>query len=180
MKRGGLRCILAALAAALLSGACTSIRVSHVGKPMIEVENTGWLLFNFIPIASGNPDNPGGHMCRLFQNTVTLDNNIELVNHAIRREQAVGVRDLVTYTSDEHVLVLLFKRISMHTSAELVMGDDLEGLMDVHLIDPRKQRDPDKVEVKTVSQDVRDEPRTRFESPDERPPEPAKLKILNF
>ena len=74
--------LAAALFAALFSG-CSSIKICDVGGHTIAVvENSGWYLFDCIPLASGNPDNPNGHMCRFFTNTVTLENNMKLLDEA--------------------------------------------------------------------------------------------------
>ncbi len=117
---------VAVLCAALCG--CASINVSRVGKVMVDVENTNWLLFNFIPLASGNPERPNANDCRFFRDTVNLANNIDMVDRAVRENGAVGVRDLVSYTTDEYVLFVLLKHHAMHTSAELVMpGDETRG-----------------------------------------------------
>ena len=126
--RDTLFAVAVAVACAAASG-CATIKMSRVGKVMVDVENTNWLLFNFIPLASGNPDRPNEADCLFFQNTVDLENNIHLVNYAMNKTGAIGVRDLVSYTTDEYVLFVLLKHHSMHTSAELVMpGDETRGL----------------------------------------------------
>lgn len=112
------------VAALALAGGCATINMSSVGKVMVDVENTNWLLFNFIPIASGNPEKPNENDCRFFCNTVDLENNIEMLDFAVQKYGAVGVRDIVSYSSDEYVLFVLLKHHSMHTSAELVMPGD--------------------------------------------------------
>ena len=88
---------------------------------MVDIENTGWYLFNFIPLASGNPSNPNSVSCRLFSRTVTLESNVKMLEDIMRREGATGVRNLNSYTTDEHVLVILFKRHAYHTSAQLIL-----------------------------------------------------------
>ena len=125
MKLTGTMAKAAAVALCALFGGCASIHMSRVGKVMIDVENTNWLLFNFIPLASGNPESPNENDCRFFCDTVNLENNINMVDYAVQKYGAVGVRDLVTYTTDEYVLFIFLKHHAMHTSAELVMpGDD--------------------------------------------------------
>lgn len=175
--------VMGAMAAAMAG--CTAIRVSHVGKSMVEVENNGWLLLDFIPIASGDADNPESKICNLFENSVTLDNNIDLINYAIRREGAIGVRDLVTYTTDEHVLFILLKRHCMHTSAVLVMPGE-EELLDtnsIHRVESKRERDPEGTEVakppRTLLRPLRKNP-PRNEPLDSRPPEPTKIELINF
>ena len=116
--------LAAALFAALFSG-CSSIKICDVGGHTIAVvENSGWYLFDCIPLASGNPDNPNGHMCRFFTDTVTLENNVKLLDEAVKRTGAKGCKDVVSYTTDENVLIILFGRYYFHTTAELVMPDE--------------------------------------------------------
>lgn len=125
MKCAGILAKTAVVATCLAACGCASINISRVGKVMVDVENTNWLLFNFIPIASGNPQRPNENDCLFFCNTVKLENNIDLIDQAVQKCGAVGVKDLVSYTSDEYILFVLLKHHSMHTSAELVMpGDD--------------------------------------------------------
>ena len=77
-------------AAALLACGCTTVLKSKEfgdvktdggSTPVaaVEIENSVWLLFNFIPIASGNPANPNGNWCKLFRNTVNLPNNMSVL-----------------------------------------------------------------------------------------------------
>ena len=113
--------VISALVA--LYAGCASVRISHEGdRTMADIVNTGWYLFNFIPLASGNPAAPNGHSCRLFRGTVTLENNMRLLDYAMRKDGADDFRDLVSYTTDESVLFVLFKRRACHTSAELLKG----------------------------------------------------------
>lgn len=131
--------LAAAAALFAVAAGCASVRICRVGKSMVHVENSNWLLFNFIPLASGNPERPNENDCRFFTNTVNLENNIDLVDYAVQSEGAVGVRDLSSYSTDEYVLFVLLKRHSMHTSAELVLpGDDDSG--DVQRIESVKIR----------------------------------------
>ena len=114
------------LAAALFSG-CATATVCHEGRTMVEIENTGWYLFNFIPIASGNPSNPNTCSCRLFSKTVTLENNVKMLERVMREEGATGVNNLNSFTTDEHVFVILLKRHAYHTSAQLVKDDTVRA-----------------------------------------------------
>ena len=113
---------LAAVAAlALAASGCASVRISHEGdRSVVDIVNTGWYLFNIIPIASGNPHNPNGCSCKLFRRTVTLENNMRLLDYAMRKEGADSFGDLVSYTTDESVLFFLLKRHACHSSSELV------------------------------------------------------------
>lgn len=113
------------LACALLGG-CATVTVSREGATMVNIENSGWYLLNFIPIASGNPDRPNACTTRLFSKTVTLENNVKMLDKVIRDEDAAAVRDINSFTIDEHVLLILLKRHAYHTSAQLLMKNDME------------------------------------------------------
>ena len=113
------------LACALLGG-CATVTVSREGATMVNIENSGWYLLNFIPIASGNPARPNSCTTRLFSKTVTLENNVKMLDKVIRDEGAVAIRDINSFTIDEHVLLILLKRHAYHTSAQLLMKEDME------------------------------------------------------
>jgi hypothetical protein len=113
------------LACALLSG-CATVTVSRDGATMVNIENSGWYLLNFIPLASGNPARPNSCTTRIFSKTVTLENNVKMLDKVIRDEGAVAVRDINSFTVDEHVLLILLKRHAYHTSAQLLMKEDME------------------------------------------------------
>ena len=109
-----------------LLGGCATVTVSREGGTMVNIENSGWYLLNFIPIASGNPVRPNSCTTRLFSKTVTLENNVKMLDKVIREEGAVAVRDINSFTIDEHVLLILLKRHAYHTSAQLLMKEDME------------------------------------------------------
>ena len=113
------------LACALLGG-CATVTISRDGATMVSIENSGWYLLNFIPIASGNPARPNSCTTRLFSKTVTLENNVKMLDKVIRDEGAVAIRDINSFTVDEHVLLILLKRHAYHTSAQLLMKEDME------------------------------------------------------
>ena len=118
-----MRSLGAAAAAALLGAAvcgCSTVRVCHEGgHSMCIIENSGWKIFNLIPIASGNPDRPNENSCKLLRNTVTLESNMKMLDWTMRKYGASGVRNLTSHMTDEQVLIMLFKRYTYHTSAEL-------------------------------------------------------------
>lgn len=115
--------LLSAIAAALCG--CATIRYSNEGgKTMVDITNTGWYLFNLIPIASGNPDAPNECSCSLFRQTTTLENNIRLLDYAATYRNAKSIRSVNSFWTDENVLIILLKRHSCHTSAELVIEDE--------------------------------------------------------
>jgi len=112
--------IAAILLAALLAG-CATATISRDGQTMVNIENSGWYLLNFIPLASGNPAHPNEFGCCLFSKTVTLENNVKMLERVMREEGAIGTLDLNSFTIDEHVFLILFKRHAYHTSARLLM-----------------------------------------------------------
>lgn len=110
-------------AAALLSG-CATVRYSEMGdRMMVDIENTCWMAFFFIPLASGEPKHPNEETFRLFQNSATLDNNMKMLDSLRQRKGAVGVRDL-TSRFNETSYIFFLKRYSCQTSAELVRAEE--------------------------------------------------------
>ena len=109
-----------------LLGGCATVTVSREGATMVNIENSGWYLLNIIPIASGNPARPNSCTTCLFSKTVTLENNVKMLDKVIREEGAIAVRDINSFTIDEHVLLILLKRHAYHTSAQLLMQQDME------------------------------------------------------
>ena len=116
----------ALILACVLFGGCATVTVSREGATMVNIENSGWYLLNFIPIASGNPARPNSCTTRFFSKTVTLENNVKMLDKVIRDEGAVAIRDINSFTIDEHVLLILLKRHAYHTSAQLLLKEDME------------------------------------------------------
>lgn len=114
----------------LMTTGCATAKFSQVGGHTIaDVRNTGWYLFNLIPVASGNPKRPNGMGCKIFSRTVTLENNLRMLDYAMREyiddpAQLANARygEVVSYTTDESVLFFLLKRHTCHTSAELILN----------------------------------------------------------
>jgi len=117
---------LAVILVCAFLGGCATVTVSRDGATMVNIENSGWYLLNFIPIASGNPARPNSCTTRLFSKTVTLENNVKMLDNVIREEGAVAVRDINSFTIDEHVLLILLKRHAYHTSAQLLKKEDMK------------------------------------------------------
>ena len=86
----------------------------------VEIENTGWLLFQCIPIGSGDPRYPNKKNCRLFRNTVTLQNNLNILEGEMERVGAKRVANLSSRKTNESILFILFTRRAYHTSAVLL------------------------------------------------------------
>ena len=86
----------------------------------IEIENTGWLLLTCIPLGSGEPLYPNLKTCRIFRNTVTLQNNLEMLEDEMERVGAKRVVNLTSRKTDESAFVILLTRRAYHTSAVLL------------------------------------------------------------
>ena len=117
-------------AAALFACGCTTVLKSKefgdvkVGgtTPVatVEIENSVWLLFNFIPVASGSPDHPNLNKCKLFRNTVNLSNNMKVLLSELEQEEVTKVANLTSHYTEESYLFFLLARRACHTSAVLV------------------------------------------------------------
>ena len=125
------RLIPLAAAAALFACGCTSVLKSKEfgdvktdggSTPVaaVEIENSVWLLFNFIPVASGSPDHPNRNRCKLFRNTVNLPNNMKVLQAEMEQENVTKVANLTSHYSEESYLFFLLTRRACHTSAVLV------------------------------------------------------------
>lgn len=119
------------LAVALACSGCTTIQRASDYHGMgsengeqpietIEIENTGWLLFRCIPLGSGDPLRPNEMTCRFFRNTVTLQNNLEMLEDEMERVGAKRVENLISRKTDESMFILLLTRRSYHSSAVLL------------------------------------------------------------
>ena len=86
----------------------------------VEIENTGWLLFKFIPLGSGDPSKPNESGCRLFENTVVLQNNLDMLEAEMTRVKAGRAINLTSRKTDETIFVILLTRHAYHTSAVLL------------------------------------------------------------
>ena len=122
---------LAFCAAAAILGGCATIdrldgsMFKKTDDGMVPVEavhvmNTNWRLLSCIPLGSGNPDNPNRCSCCMFKNTVTLDNQLRMLEAEAKRVGAKRAVDVISDSSKESVLFFLLKREKLHTSAVLV------------------------------------------------------------
>jgi len=120
-------------AVALLASGCTTVlkskefgnvKVDGGTTPVaaVEIENSVWLLFNFIPVASGSPDHPNSYRCKLFRNTVNLPNNMEVLRAEMASEGVSEVVNLTSHYADEKYLFFLLARRACHTSAVLIQS----------------------------------------------------------
>ena len=125
------RLIPLVVAAALLASGCTTVlkskefekvKVDGCSTPVaaVEIENSVWLLFNLIPVASGNPDHPNSYKCKLFRNTVNIANNMKVLREEMTNEGVTKVTNLTSHYADEKYLFFLLARRACHTSAVLI------------------------------------------------------------
>ncbi len=98
------------------------VSIEHGDSPIetVEIENSGWLLFKFIPLGSGNPDLPNRASCRLFRNTVTLQNNIDMLMKEMDRVGATKAATIASRKTDETIFIIFLTRHAYHTSAVLL------------------------------------------------------------
>ena len=119
MKSSAAMAAVVSLACAV-SG-CATVRTCDIGgRSTVAIENSCWQLFNFIPIASGDPLQPNKCACDWFTDTVTVRNNVKMLEAEMRRQGAYAVKDLTSRFTDEKVLFVLMRHKVCHTSAELI------------------------------------------------------------
>ena len=118
----GLLCAFAGCATIKRANDYGNIRMENGDEPVetIEIENSSWLLFKFIPLGSGDPYAPNEVSCRLFRNTVTLQNNLDMLDQEMKRVKASKVSNVVSRKTDETILIILLTRHAYHTSAVLL------------------------------------------------------------
>ena len=129
MKRLALCIVAAALGGCatvdrLDGNLCKKSYDGMVPQEAVQVMNTNWMLLSLIPIASGNPDKPNECSCRWFRNTVTLDNQLRMLDAEARRAGACRADNIMSDSSKERVFFFLLKREKLHTSAVLVKEPD--------------------------------------------------------
>ena len=93
------------------------------GKVPIEsvvIENTGWKIFDLIPIGGGDPQRPNSCSCRLFEDTTTLQNNLDMLDKEMKSVGATRIVNLCSRKIDESVFILLLTRTACRTSAVLL------------------------------------------------------------
>lgn len=96
----------------------------YVPHETVSVENTGWFLFNLIPLASGNPDLPNRADWRFFQNTVTLENNLKMLDAEMARRGATRFTNVTSRTKDDFYYFFLLYRRTCLTSAVIFREQD--------------------------------------------------------
>ena len=120
-----------AISAFVLASGCATInktsdhhgiRIENSEQPLetVEIENTGWQLLRCIPLGSGDPMRPNERTCRLFRDTVTLQNNLDMLDGEMKRCNAKRVVNLTSHKTSENMFLILLTRRAYHTSAVLL------------------------------------------------------------
>jgi len=99
---------------------CAPVREGCEPVSAVHIMNTNWMLLSFIPIASGDPQHPNEKSCLWFRDTVTLRNQMVMLESEVRRAGASRAENVFTECNSESVFVFLLQREKMHTSAVLV------------------------------------------------------------
>ena len=134
-----MRTFLCAAAGALLLSGCATIRRSNtfhgvkvedgeIPLEIVEIENSGWEMFKFIPLGSGDTRYPNRLACRFFMDTVTLQNNLNLLDMEIKARDARKFNNLTSYNTEETFLFILLTRNAYHTSALLLKDVDPKNM----------------------------------------------------
>ena len=122
---------LIALLSVFAMAGCATITTAHNyhgvnvegGEVPIEsvvIENTGWKIFDLIPIGGGDPQRPNSCSCRLFEDTTTLQNNLDMLDKEMKSVGATRIVNLGSRKIDESVFILLLTRTACRTSAVLL------------------------------------------------------------
>ena len=102
-----------------LAGCATVQVASENGRTMVDAENSSWRIFWWLPLGGGDCEDPNDDFCVWFRSTVTLENNMKLLDYAREKKGARSVKDVQSFVTDDHYLFIL-RRTALHTSAELV------------------------------------------------------------
>ena len=86
----------------------------------VEVSNANLLLLSFIPIASGDPAAPNAGECCWFTDTLSVANQLQMLEAEAARVGATRAVEVATLKTDEALFFFLLQREKMHTSAILV------------------------------------------------------------
>lgn len=125
------------LPAILLTGCATinrtavyhGVKVENGQQPVetVEIENSGWKVLKLIPIGSGDPLHPNENTCRAFVDTVTLQNNLVLLDSEMKATGATAIANLTSRRTEESYLFIVLTRHAYHTSAVLVKDVAADG-----------------------------------------------------
>ena len=86
----------------------------------VQVMNSSWSLLCLLPLASGDVDSPDCVSCLPFRDSVNLENQVKMIEAEAKRCGASCAKHVVTYEDDEDLLLVLFLRRKIHTSAILI------------------------------------------------------------
>lgn len=86
----------------------------------VEITNSAWYLLSCIPLFSGDVDRPNMGGCCLFQDTLTLPNQLKMLEAEVKRVGATRAIGVTTTTAEESICFFLVKHWRGHTSAVLV------------------------------------------------------------
>lgn len=89
-------------------------------KMTVEVRNTGWFLFDCIPLVCGDPKGPDAVATRFFTDTLTLQSNLDVLGKIIEQNDGYRLGSVSSHEEGEGFLVFIVTRRSFHTSATLM------------------------------------------------------------
>lgn len=125
------------ISAACLSGCATinrtcvyhDVKIENGQTPIesVEIENSGWLLFKCLPLGSGDLRQPNQNTFRGFTDTVTLQNNLAMLDYEIEATGATAIANLTSRKTEENYLFVVLTRHAYHTSAVLVKDANGNG-----------------------------------------------------
>jgi len=74
------------------------LTVDGAARPVatVAVENYGYYLFGAFPLIAGDPAHPNAETCRLFEDTVTLQNNMAMLSQTVRKERGRKLANVKT------------------------------------------------------------------------------------
>ena len=119
----------------LCAAGCASVRTTRVFNGVkvdggytplatVSIENTGWFLFNCIPLGSGNPNRPNEVTWCPFQDTVTLDNNMKMLDATMTGMDATCFEHLTSHLKDDFYYFFILYRRTCQTSAVILRAED--------------------------------------------------------
>lgn len=127
--------VLTLLAFFAIAAGCTTTRTSSVyhGVKMedgetpictIEIENTGWFLFDVVPLVCGDPRFPNDWSCRFFRDTIKLSNNLKVLQREMEKYGTCRIANVNSENKDNFYFFFLLFRRACHTSAVLLKEKD--------------------------------------------------------
>ena len=99
----------------LLAAGCVTVRQNRLsdGSLAVEIHDSGWYVFDVVPIVSGNPDGRWPHW---FTDDVTPEKTMYVLDRIVAREDPEKIGALTSRSEDENILFFI-NRVSTHTSA---------------------------------------------------------------